>query len=307
METTPEYVTESGGEIQVHFGEKVREAREIYDSLSFIHSSLDDAEISPEEFRVYGHMLRRAGSDYKAWPSYQSIGDHCFGHIIKSESRRKKAIKAINGLCDKAMIDRGNRANTNGGHTSNVYYIKPPKEWKGSRVTGLPSRVTGPPLVASRDPKVLHTEGTKEKEVPPPQDPMKRNIKQRKEQIDASAYMAQAKGMGLSAELFVALTDAVLKVCGTKTLVDNSDSPDAVWKHNDAKDAALFLARLGYGTRGEIFDLAVEVSKRNDWRNDPTPTVGDLKLFVSKERDDDREAARDTYVQVRAKGPECTQ
>ena len=216
--------------------------------------------------------------------------------VSRHTDGREKVRSGLKELERAGYIVRGQSRGEDGLYSSGTVdvYEKPLTD----------NRITDNKTLVSNDLVVSNEE---KKETPVLQDPMKRNIKQRNEYIDVSAYMEHAIGIGLSAKEFVALTDAVLTVCGTKTLVDNSESPDAVWKHNDAKDAALFLARLGYGTREEILDLAAEVREGNEWRSDPTPTSGDLKLFVSKRRDDDREAARDTYVQVKSTGEDCIQ
>lgn len=45
--------------------------------LIFIHSSLDDAEVSVSAFRVYGHIARRANRDREAFPGIDSMSRIC--------------------------------------------------------------------------------------------------------------------------------------------------------------------------------------------------------------------------------------
>jgi len=71
----------------------------LYDSRPpptiFIHSELDDYQLTPQEFRVYAHLSRRAGIKNTAWPSIAGMSDVCkIGkrQIIESI----KALEAIN-------------------------------------------------------------------------------------------------------------------------------------------------------------------------------------------------------------------
>jgi hypothetical protein len=264
-------------EVRAEYGQEIREAKALHDSLSFIHSSLDDAELHPDAFRVYCHILRRAGNDYKAWPSYQSIGDHCFGNLDKAESRRKKAIRAMNVLVDRNFLHKSGMP-SKGNH----YYIQPPSNWQGGHLISPQgsSHMTNASHLIS--PKGTPIEGTPMKDIDLG-DPMKRMPKQRREVQTALDHSRSAKRIGLTPEQFRIMTDAVLEVCGLTLLVDTSDSPDAVWQHNYAKDAAVFLAQLGYDAH-DVVDLGREWVKENDWKGDPVPKPKDLKQFVSKSK-----------------------
>lgn len=112
-------------------------------------------------------------------------------------------------------------------------------------------------------------------------DPMNRMPKQRKEFQTALDHSMSAKRIGLTPEQFRIMTDAVLEVCGLTILVNGSDSPDATWQHNYAKDAAVFLAQLGYDAN-DVVDLGREWVKENDWKSDQVPKPKDLKAFASK-------------------------
>jgi len=282
-----------GHEFTAEYSNVVKEAKRIYDSLSFIHSSLDDAELTPEEFRIYCHLLRRAGGKGEAWPSYQSMGNHCFGkdNTLEPSTCRRKAIKAINSLEERGMLTKEYRKNDGGGNSSNVYIINDPGAWSAPPLV----RGAHPPSAWSA-PKGTPIEGTPIEGG----DPLLRKPKQRKEYSDASVYMEKAKSIGLSPPEFVKLTNAVLDECRLTLLVDNSDSPDAVWLHNDAKDAAIFLAQVGYGHADEIRELSNKWKDANKWRADPVPKPQDLKLFVSK-RESDAENVK-PVIQIRPIG-----
>jgi len=63
----------------------------------FIHSDLDDAGLSPAEFRVLAHLSRRAGKDGICHPGIRSIAETC-GVSVNS------ARKAIEALEEKRFI-----------------------------------------------------------------------------------------------------------------------------------------------------------------------------------------------------------
>lgn len=54
-----------------------RSAQKPKDGLSFVHSSLDDAGLSPAEFRVYGHVNRVAGRHGVCTQALLTIAGHC--------------------------------------------------------------------------------------------------------------------------------------------------------------------------------------------------------------------------------------
>ena len=82
------------------------------------------------------HLARRSGKDNKAWPSYTSIGEHCFRHTypkVQSASLRRKAIRAVAELEKVGVIriQRRTASEPGGpGNKSNVYKILPLAEWK---------------------------------------------------------------------------------------------------------------------------------------------------------------------------------
>ena len=70
-----------------------------HDNLTLhIHSDLDDFPLSAEAFRVYAHLVRRAGKSRKAWPSYQNIGETCFRASYPNAAKSTLKIKAIDAV-----------------------------------------------------------------------------------------------------------------------------------------------------------------------------------------------------------------
>jgi len=89
----------------------------------FIHSSIDDMGLTPNAFRVYAHLARRATKDGDAWPSYQSIGDHCFGAMYSHpDTRRRHAVAAVKELISHGLIAKEKRT-ADGWKKSNSYVL----------------------------------------------------------------------------------------------------------------------------------------------------------------------------------------
>lgn len=93
----------------------------------FIHSTIDDmTDLTPNAMRVYMHLSRRADKSGAAWPSYQSIGNHCFGSVYDHpDTRRRHAVKAIADLVDAGLIHKGKRKHPR-GQQSNCYTLLEP-------------------------------------------------------------------------------------------------------------------------------------------------------------------------------------
>jgi hypothetical protein len=93
----------------------------------FIHSIVDDmTDLTPNAMRVYMHLARRANKCGEAFPSYQSIGDHCFGKVYKhADGRRKHAIAAVEELIAAKLIVKEMRQNEH-GQISNCYLLLDP-------------------------------------------------------------------------------------------------------------------------------------------------------------------------------------
>lgn len=94
----------------------------------FIHSTIDDYGLSPNEFRVYCHIARRAGRNNKAWPSVKSMADVC----RLSERTVQKAIRRLEELELLTVIKR---KTNHGADSSNFYVLLDPKG-EGARGAG---------------------------------------------------------------------------------------------------------------------------------------------------------------------------
>lgn len=94
----------------------------------FIHSTIDDmTDVTPNAMRVYMHLARRADKGGRAWPSYQSIGDHCFSSISDNAATRKSfARKCIDELIAAGLLLKEERTRDDGGQTSNGYVLTNP-------------------------------------------------------------------------------------------------------------------------------------------------------------------------------------
>lgn len=92
----------------------------------FVHSEIDDLALTANAFRVYAHLARRAGKDNSAWPSYASIGEHCFRASYpkaQAATLRRRAIEAIDELEKYGLIEVTRRRRDDQGHTSNEYRL----------------------------------------------------------------------------------------------------------------------------------------------------------------------------------------
>ena len=124
----------------------------------FIHSELDDLDITAEAFRVYAHLARRAGSNGKAYPSYQSIGERCFRKQYpnaSSETLRRKAIAAVNELIELGLILKRPNIKKDGSHATNDYRLTPRREWKAGGSVNTPCSVMTPGVVSTHPGSVL--------------------------------------------------------------------------------------------------------------------------------------------------------
>lgn len=110
-----------------------REIRDGRDDIPiFVHSELDDLELSLEAFRVYCHLARRAGKNGMAFPSYQSIGDKCFRKNYpkaNADTIRRKAIAAVRELAELGLITKIAKRKEDGSNATNDYMLTPKSQW----------------------------------------------------------------------------------------------------------------------------------------------------------------------------------
>ena len=101
-------------------------------NLVFIHSRLDDYGLSPQQFRVYAHLARRAGSG-AAWPAVATIAANCQLHP-------KTVRRALRVLVKHRLIRREDRP----GDTA-LYRLTPASEWNPPRhITDAPGQKDTP-------------------------------------------------------------------------------------------------------------------------------------------------------------------
>ncbi len=107
-----------------------------------IHFELDDFPLSAEAFRVYAHLVRRAGKSRKAWPSYQNIGETCFRASYPNAAKstlKIKAIDAVRELVAHRLIVIEHQTAAAGDATSNIYHITPRSQWTVERAAEFDS------------------------------------------------------------------------------------------------------------------------------------------------------------------------
>jgi hypothetical protein len=106
----------------------------------YIHQDLDDLNLTVDAFRVYAHLARRAGKKNFAYPSYTSIGEHCFRSTYPKAliaSLRRKAIRSVAELERAGIIAvqrRMGRGVSLKANTSNAYKILPIPMWNPKTV-----------------------------------------------------------------------------------------------------------------------------------------------------------------------------
>lgn len=86
-------------------------------NVLFVHSELDDYGLTPHEFRLYGHLARRAGTK-GAWPSVESMAAKC-GMKRDTVFRCLKRLKELNLI----------RVTERSGYT-NLYVLTARSQWK---------------------------------------------------------------------------------------------------------------------------------------------------------------------------------
>ena len=100
-------------------------------NVVFIHSRLDDYGLSPQQFRVYAHLARRA-SNGTAWPSIVTISQICHLH-------QKTVREALHALVGYRLITRETRP----GSTP-FYRLTPASQWQPKQTPPHPSQTDTP-------------------------------------------------------------------------------------------------------------------------------------------------------------------
>ncbi len=86
-------------------------------NLIFIHSSLDDADLTPQEFRVFAHLARRASDGKGCFASIDNMATVCKIH-------KDTLVKCLKTLTTRGMAIRNERP----GKTT-LWWITPPDHW----------------------------------------------------------------------------------------------------------------------------------------------------------------------------------
>ena len=85
---------------------------------AFIHSSLDDARLSPAEFRVFCHINRRAGEGGNCFAAIESIANVC-GLSLPTVRKALKSLMAQNFIVQRRRDGR-----------TTIYRPTPVSDWK---------------------------------------------------------------------------------------------------------------------------------------------------------------------------------
>ncbi|GAA4002867.1 hypothetical protein GCM10022631_12030 [Deinococcus rubellus] len=104
----------------------------------FVHSDVDDSDLTVYEFRVYSHLCRRVGDERRVWEGQKRIAACC-------KMSRPAVQKALYGLRDKGWLELRERfrEEDNSQTTNDIILLGPPASEKGTPRT--PER-QGPPL-----------------------------------------------------------------------------------------------------------------------------------------------------------------
>jgi hypothetical protein len=141
------------------------------DRMMFVHSRLDELGLTPAQFRVYGHLSRRADKSGVAWPAVANIARVCRLHP-------KTVRAALRALIGRSMIVPTFRA----GETT-CYNLTSHSEWRPffcgggndaqtdtahSEAPGRPAKRIQPHHSQNDADKGNPSEGNQLKEIQPP-------------------------------------------------------------------------------------------------------------------------------------------
>jgi Helix-turn-helix domain len=95
---------------------------------TFVHSSLDDANLDPYQFRIWGHLCRRADKHGHAWSSQSNIM-----HVTGIGERKvREVLKSLENL---GWLQRQNRRRQDGSRTTDLVILKGIKEVSLNRIS----------------------------------------------------------------------------------------------------------------------------------------------------------------------------
>jgi hypothetical protein len=126
----PSHKNSQGGAVMVAAFSQQRAERP--EGMPWIHSTLDDAQLTPEGFRVFCHLARKARCDrdarWYAWPSLDDIAEVCFRRSYPNSPvgvLRRKAYDAISELEQRQLL-----AVQRFKGKGNKYYLLPLEYWQ---------------------------------------------------------------------------------------------------------------------------------------------------------------------------------
>jgi hypothetical protein len=224
--------------------------------------------------RVYMHLARRANKDSVAWPSYQSIGDHCFSSVSDNAATRKSfARKALEDLIKAGLIVKTHRVNENGEYSSNAYQlVNPPVPID----TPMPIKHTPVPIdtpmlnrherYSNEDSPVEDTTGNEERTAPPSPSQLGQRTYKPRIKADADNIATQRNKVGLTPAQLTDLTNAILDRNGKRAIADlETDMGER--ELVQARECALGLAAMGHKTT-EAIDVLFSTWRTHDWRGE---------------------------------------
>lgn len=108
---------------------------------TYLPAELEAQGLSPNAYRLYGHLCYLATRYDAVFPSYQTMGDACFDPGLSSDRRKQLAIAAVKELADKGLVGKQAQARTDGGAASNLYWLTDVSEWGPPSVPAIPPPV----------------------------------------------------------------------------------------------------------------------------------------------------------------------
>jgi len=133
----------------------------------FVHSCIDDLDLTLEAFRVYSHLSRRWGDGtHNSVGSYSKIGEHCFRSSFPCASQatlKRKAIAAIKELEENGLIEKHKHQGYDGRDISNSYTLRTRDELSNVVPFPYPSKATHPPVQYHSFKEGTTTEGSTSK------------------------------------------------------------------------------------------------------------------------------------------------
>lgn len=114
----------------------------------FVHSLIDDLDLTLEAFRIYAHLARRWGDGtHDSVGSYRKLGGHCFRSSFPCASPatlKRKAIAAIQELEDHGLIEKHKHQGYDGRDISNSYTLRTNEDVKTFQETSHPNVIPFP-------------------------------------------------------------------------------------------------------------------------------------------------------------------